>query len=120
MFLFIYDNSMTILMHSRNYSDKTPTMNIIGFFLVFVLSFSVIAASPVIRSAYAQTATLLTVKTDHVYYRAGDDITVSGTLTTNGSPTQPIMIQVKGPHYIDVIDQFNAAPDGSYSYKFRA
>ena len=77
-----------------------------------------VASVALVGAAYAQTATL-TVKTDKSSYASGDDITVTGNLNATAI-NQPILIQVKGPHNIDVIDQFNAAPDGSYSYKFRA
>src|SRR5437867_12965678 len=77
-----------------------------------------VASVALVGAAYAQTATL-TVKTDKSSYASSDDITVTGNLNATAID-QPILIQVKGPHNIDVIDQFNAAPDGSYSYKFRA
>ena len=77
-----------------------------------------VASVALVGAAYAQTATL-TVKTGKSSYASGDDITVTGNLNATAID-QPILIQVKGPHNIDVIDQFNAAPDGSYSYKFRA
>src|SRR5881628_1241416 len=77
-----------------------------------------VASVALVGAAYAQTATL-TVKTDKSSYASGDDITVTGNLNATAI-NQPLLIQVKGPHNIDVIDQFNANPDGSYSYKFRA
>src|SRR5437867_11799887 len=78
-----------------------------------------VASVALVGAAYAQTATL-TVKTDKSSYLSGDDITVTGNLNATAID-QPILIQVRGPQgTIDVTDQFNANPDGSYSYKFRA
>src|SRR5213593_1334673 len=77
-----------------------------------------VASVALVGAAYAQTATL-TVRTDKSSYASGDDITVTGNLNATAI-NQPLLIQVKGPHNIDVIDQFPANPDGSYSYKFRA
>ena len=77
-----------------------------------------VASVALVGAAYAQTATL-TVKTGKSSYASGDDITVTGNLNATAI-NQPLLIQVKGPHNIDVIDQFPANPDGSYSYKFRA
>ena len=88
-----------------------------GYALMAILLASV-ASVALVGAAYAQTATL-TVRTDKSSYASGDDITVTGNLNATAI-NQPLLIQVKGPHNIDVIDQFNANPDGSYSYKFRA
>jgi len=77
-----------------------------------------VASVALVGAAYAQTATL-TVKRDKSSYLSGNDITVTGNLNATAI-NQPLLIQVKGPHNIDVIDQFPANPDGSYSYKFRA
>src|SRR5256712_473989 len=77
-----------------------------------------VASVALVGAAYAQTATL-TVKTGKSSYASGDDIAVTGNLNATAI-NQPLLIQVKGPHNIDVIDQFPANPDGSYSYKFRA
>lgn len=69
--------------------------------------------------AFAQTTTL-TVETDADEYSTGDDITISGQLTT-ATINQPILIQVLDPQgNRDRIDQISAGTDGSYTYTFRA
>jgi len=89
-----------------------------GYALMAILLASV-ASVALVGAAYAQTTPSLTVKTDKSSYASGDDITVTGKLNATTITTQ-LSIQVKGPHNIDHFDQFNAAADGSYSYKFRA
>lgn len=77
-----------------------------------------VASVALVGAAYAQTT--LTVETDAGSYTTGDDITVSGQLTTTNI-NQPLLIQVLDPQgNRDKIDQFDAAADGSYTYTFRA
>jgi predicted secreted protein with PEFG-CTERM motif len=77
-----------------------------------------VASVALVGAAYAQST--LTVQTDKDSYTAGDDITVSGKLTAT-TINQPLLIQVKDPKGSIVrTDQFNAAADGSYTYKFRS
>ncbi|MEW6603885.1 MAG: PEFG-CTERM sorting domain-containing protein [Thermoproteota archaeon] len=78
-----------------------------------------VASVALVGVAHAQTTTL-TVETDSDSYAAGDDITISGQLTTT-TINQPILIQVLDPQgNRDRIDQVDVAADGSYSYTFRA
>ena len=78
-----------------------------------------VASVTMVGAAYGQ-ATSLTVQTDKPDYKTGDDITITGKLTAT-TINQPLLIQVKDPQgNIDKFDQFDAAADGSYTYKFRA
>jgi predicted secreted protein with PEFG-CTERM motif len=77
-----------------------------------------VASVALVGAAYAQTT--LTVETDAASYTTGDDITISGQLTTT-TINQPLLIQVLDPQgNRDRIDQVETAADGSYSYTFRA
>jgi predicted secreted protein with PEFG-CTERM motif len=78
-----------------------------------------VASVALVGAASAQTTTL-TVDTDRDSYADGDNITISGRLTTTNI-NQPILIQVLDPQgNRDRIDQVEAAADGSYTYTFRA
>ena len=77
-----------------------------------------VASVALVGAAYAQT-TSLTVATDKGSYTSGEEVTVTGMLTAT-TINQPILIQVFDPDGNFVRgDQFNAAADGSYSYKFK-
>jgi predicted secreted protein with PEFG-CTERM motif len=78
-----------------------------------------VASVALVGAASAQTATL-TVDTDRDSYQAGDQITISGRLTT-ATINQPVLIQVLDPQENrDRIDQVEVAADGSYRYTFTA
>ena len=75
-----------------------------------------VASVALVGAAYAQTT--LTVETDADSYTTGDEITISGQLTTT-TINQPVLIQVLDPQENRVrIDQVDAAADGSYTYTF--
>ncbi|HEV8406036.1 MAG TPA: PEFG-CTERM sorting domain-containing protein [Nitrososphaera sp.] len=76
-----------------------------------------VASVALAGAAYAQST--ITVKTDKPSYATGDEVTVTGKLTAT-TINQPLLIRVKDPEgNFDKIDQFEAAADGSYTYKFR-
>lgn len=76
-----------------------------------------VASVALVGAAYAQTT--ITVKTDKPSYASGDEVTVTGKLTAT-TINQSLLIRVKDPEgNFDKIDQFEAAADGSYTYKFR-
>ena len=77
-----------------------------------------VASVALVGAAYAQT-TSLTVATDKGSYTSGEEVTVTGKLTAT-TINQPILLQVFDPKGNFVRgDQFNAAADGSFSYKFK-
>jgi len=77
-----------------------------------------VASVALVGAAYAQST--ITVQTDKPSYVTGDEITITGKLTTT-TINQPLLIQVKDPEgNFDKIDPFEAAADGSFSYKFIA
>jgi predicted secreted protein with PEFG-CTERM motif len=81
-----------------------------------------VASVALVGTANAQTTTELTVETDADSYTTGDTITVTGQLTATPID-RPLLIQVYFEDQQDApvrFDQFDAAADGSYSYKFKA
>ena len=76
-----------------------------------------VASVALISTANAQT-TSVTVTTDKTAYSAGDQITISGTVT-NIQEGQPVLIQVFNPKVALVrTDPVTVAADGSWTYTF--
>jgi predicted secreted protein with PEFG-CTERM motif len=76
-----------------------------------------VASVALISTANAQT-TSVTVTTDKTAYTAGDQITISGTVT-NIQEGQPVLIQVFNPKVALVrTDPVTVAADGSWTYTF--
>ena len=76
-----------------------------------------VASVALISTANAQT-TSVTVTTDKTAYTAGDQITISGTVT-NIQEGQPVLIQVFNPLVALVrTDPVTVAADGSWTYTF--
>ncbi len=78
-----------------------------------------LASVALVGTAQAQTSAV-TVKTDKPSYEAGEDITISGTVT-NVQTGQSVLIQVKDPKgALARIDPVAVAADGSWTYPFRS
>ncbi|MGI0028648.1 MAG: hypothetical protein ACREAQ_02915, partial [Nitrososphaera sp.] len=73
------------------------------------------ASVALVGTAQAQTSAV-TVETDKDSYEAGEDITISGTVT-NVQTGQSVLIQVKNPlGALARIDPVAVAADGSWTY----
>ncbi len=76
-----------------------------------------LASVALVSTAQAQTSEV-TVETDQASYEAGEDITISGTVT-NVQAGQSVLIQVKDPKgALARIEPVTVAADGSWTYTF--